>query len=367
MKQSILKDIVCPISIGGTSCHGRLALAEDVAPFVTMLNNATEVTEGLLRCEHCGAEYPILCGLAVLAPDTLTYLRTNYGLILGLAAEQGITISRPMLDYLQRRGAHVAARDGSSGWNYSSTHTHSLYLCAHYDNVLDILPVDHPLRGLLQAYYGHDLYTVLMEMLVPYLEPAQRVLDIGCNVGRMSRELAAHCETVYGVDLAFGAAFTARRILTGWPSSLTNYELFSNGLTRQLRSLNLPPFPNAEVMIASGTCLPFMDAAFDVVNSSNVIDVVSDPAELVTEKERVLKQGGLFVMTDPYCWEIAAPVEKWLGGKEPLPSAEAVRQQLGRMMNILAEVDNAPWVLRDHDRKFSIYLNHCVVGRKSHP
>jgi len=363
VKESTLTDIVCPAEKGETHCHGHLSLAEDF-PTLRAIDDESEIVEGLLRCTRCRAEYPILCSLAVLLPETLTWLRSNYSTILNVAVEQGITISRSMLDYLHFNGAHIPPRETSDGWNYSAFNRISLYLCAHYDNVLDTLSAAHPLTELLHQYYGRDLYSVLIQMLAPHLYPAQHALDIGCNVGRMSRELAAHCGVVYGVDMAFGAAFTARRALLGKPSQLTNYDLFRDGHIRESRLLDLPPLQNAEVLIASGTNLPFPDSAFDVVNSSNIIDVVSDPAKLVQEKRRALKDGGIFAMTDPYCWEISASIEKWPGGRNGITSIEGVHQLLESEFDVIAEKDNVPWVLREHDRKFSIYINHCVVGRK---
>jgi SAM-dependent methyltransferase/uncharacterized protein YbaR (Trm112 family) len=363
VKLSTLADVVCPAQGEAATCHSPLTLSENL-PITQAPGDEQDMVEGLLRCAGCGAEYPILCGLAVLLPETLTYLRQNYYLILGLAAERQHPLSQPMLDHLQRQGAHITSRESSRGWNYSAARTLSLYLGVHYDDVQDTLSPVHPLVEFMRGYRRRDPYTVLMEMLTPRLEPTQRALDIGCNVGRMARELAARCAAVYGVDLAFGAAYTARRALMGRPTPLTAYELFRDGHIRQSRALDLPPFQNAEVLIASGVNLPFPDAAFDVVNSANVIDVVPDPAQLLREKARALKSGGLFAISDPYCWGIAAPVEKWPGGRDGLPSAQAVRQQLAQVLEILAEADDVPWVLRDHDRKFSVYLNHCLVGRK---
>lgn len=360
MKLSILSDIVCPSAKDEMPCHGSLTLAED---FPT-LGDERDIVEGLLRCADCGASYPILCGLPILLPETLTWLRKNYTVVLSVAAGQGMPLSRAMLDYLHQRGAHIPVRDAAGDWNYSAANRISLYLCAHYDNVLDTLAPSHPLLSFLQSYYENDLYTILVKMLTPYLDTTQYTLDIGCNVGRMSRELAARCGMVYGVDLAFAAALAARRALLGLPSPITSYELFRDGHIRQARALDFPPVQNAEVLIASGTQLPFPDAVFDVVNSSNVIDVVPNPAQLPREKARVLKGDGLCAMTDPYCWEISAPVEKWPGGREDIPSVEGVRQLLASSFDILAEADDVPWVLREHDRKFSTYLNHCLVARK---
>lgn len=92
--------------------------------------------------------------------------------------------------------------------------------------------------------------------------------------------------------------------------------------------------------------------------------VVPDPAQLVREKLHTLKKGGLFVTTDPCCWEITAPIEKWLCDQETPPLTEEMLPKLRQALEIPAEADKVPWGLRNHDCKFLVHLNYCLVGRK---
>jgi SAM-dependent methyltransferase len=55
--------------------------------------------------------------------------------------------------------------------------------------------------------------------------------------------------------------------------------------------------PEIEIRKAYAESLPFEDASFDVVFSSNMIDHVEDPVRMVAEVQRVLRPGGHFVLT----------------------------------------------------------------------
>jgi len=95
----------------------------------------------------------------------------------------------------------------------------------------------------------------------------QAALDLGCRDGYWSEKLAARGYQVTAVDL-----------LPHYPKALTV-------------DANLP--------------LPFPDNAFDLVWSTEVIEHLIDPKFTVSEINRVLKHGGLLIMTTTPnidCW-----------------------------------------------------------------
>jgi ubiquinone/menaquinone biosynthesis C-methylase UbiE len=62
-------------------------------------------------------------------------------------------------------------------------------------------------------------------------------------------------------------------------------------VSRQLCELNgVPP---DRVVVSEGETLPFPDASFDIVYSSNAIEHCQDPAKVLREAIRVLKPGGI--------------------------------------------------------------------------
>ena len=103
------------------------------------------------------------------------------------------------------------------------------------------------------------------------LRPDLRVLDLGCGEGRFTAEIASAGASVVGADVAQAAIDRARA-----------------------RS---PELEFARVEIDGE--LPFADGAFDLVWASEVIEHVSDTARWLSEARRVLKPGGVLLVTTP--------------------------------------------------------------------
>ncbi len=364
MQKFVLNDIRCPDSKNSKPCHGRLVLDPERIPIIHAPTDKDEIVEGLLRCEQCGADYPMLCGLPILVAQPWLYLRDNYGPILSLAVEAGFPVSQPMIALLQAHKANVGTK-ASGGSKYSDLSTLGIYLCTHYDDVWDMLAVDHPLRSIVCDHYQQDFYAAAFELLAPHLDSTQRALDVGCGVGRGVYELAKHCGLTYGVEFAYGSAFFARQILRHFPKRLESYWLKCEGDILQCRPLLDWKQDNVEILVASGDNLPFPATAFDVLSSWNVIDRVPNPEKLLAEQERALRPGGVFSLTDPYSWEISyAPRKRWIGGQDGMRSTDAIRQRVQQAFDILEEKNYIPWFFWIHERSFSLFFSHGLVARR---
>ncbi|MBY0479272.1 MAG: methyltransferase domain-containing protein [Chitinophagaceae bacterium] len=57
-------------------------------------------------------------------------------------------------------------------------------------------------------------------------------------------------------------------------------------------------------VICPATALHFPDASFDTVFSTQVIEHVEDPFEMLAEAFRVLKPGGVVIVSAPFSWEL---------------------------------------------------------------
>jgi len=102
----------------------------------------------------------------------------------------------------------------------------------------------------------------------------ERVLDVGCGTGELAH-LA--CErwpsiTLIGVDVTAAMVAVARRKLRG--------------------------APRASFVLARSQALPFGDAQFDAVVCCNMLHHVPDPATMIQECGRVLRQHGVMVLVD---------------------------------------------------------------------
>lgn len=105
-----------------------------------------------------------------------------------------------------------------------------------------------------------------LDTIVPHLPPGCRVLEIGAGTGQQALLLQHRGFDVAAVDLA-SSAYTDARVFP-----VTEYD---------------------------GTHLPFPNADFDAVMSSNALEHVRDLASMHAEIKRVLKRGGVAVHVIP--------------------------------------------------------------------
>ena len=127
-----------------------------------------------------------------------------------------------------------------------------------------------------------------------------RVLDVACGAGHTALAFAERVPEVVALDLTPAMLDQARAL----------------ACERGLDNLTFEPGNAAE--------LPFPDAAFDVVTSRLAAHHFADPARAVREAARVLRPGGLFLLSD-----IMAPadpaLDTFLNAFEVLRDASHVR------------------------------------------
>ena len=135
------------------------------------------------------------------------------------------------------------------------------------------------------APWLHDLRAVEVELLLARYRSSivdKRLLEIGSGTGFQLRELRKHCRQCIGVDLQSSVALTSRV---------------------------------ADVLVYDGRNLPFRDASFDVVYSSNVLEHVDDLFDLLSECRRVLRPGGRAIHVVPsHWWKIWTLLTHWPAG-----------------------------------------------------
>jgi SAM-dependent methyltransferase len=128
----------------------------------------------------------------------------------------------------------------------------------------------------------------------------ERVLDLGCGAGHTSLACASHVDAVVGVDV------TPQMVAA------------ASALARE-RALS-----NVEFRVADVQALPFDDASFDVVTSRVSAHHYADASKAVAEALRVLKPGGLLLVSDSVSPEEPA-LDTFLNRIELLRDASHVR------------------------------------------
>ncbi len=119
-----------------------------------------------------------------------------------------------------------------------------------------------------------------------------RVLDLGCAFGYGTAKIARHYET-YGLDASPDYIRRARRAV-----------------------------PRARFAVGAAEHLPYPDASFDAVVLLDVLEHVDDERRVVAEIARVLRPGGLLVLSVPHGgllrWWDSLNVYAWLTGEDGL-------------------------------------------------
>lgn len=110
------------------------------------------------------------------------------------------------------------------------------------------------------------------DALLAHVRPGMRVLDLGCGGGAFSAVLVEAGAEVVAVDVAAGALLQARERVPGLRAHL----------------------------VAPGEALPLADTSVDLVWAGEVIEHVADTARWLSEVRRVLRTGGLLVLSTPY-------------------------------------------------------------------
>lgn len=139
--------------------------------------------------------------------------------------------------------------------------------------------------GSYAAFYGgrgrdtHDFFTRkdrVEELLISYIHPGQRVLDVGCGTGPMVDFLCSRGLRYCGLDVA--------------QSMLDSIaQRFRNTSYREM----------IELQVGSAEKIPYPDSSFDLYVGMGLLEYLPDMQPTFNEITRVLKAEGLAILTIP--------------------------------------------------------------------
>jgi SAM-dependent methyltransferase len=120
----------------------------------------------------------------------------------------------------------------------------------------------------------------------------QTALVLGSAGGLLVDDLAALLGSAWGVDRSIAPLLLSRRLLDG--ETFTAHLQWASWQPCVLRGATRTT-PHTNLVAGDAAALPFADGSFEVVVSQYLLDIVRDPAGVLTEIHRVLAPGGIWV------------------------------------------------------------------------
>lgn len=194
-----------------------------------------------------------------------------------------------------------------------------------------------------------------------------KVLDLGCKVGRLSFELAQYFSHVDGVD------FSARYIQHGVKLQQTGcvkYVVPNEGELVDYREVNLTDLSleNSEhIHFSQGDAcnLKAVYQGYDLIVANKLLETLYDPAVLLKDIAARLNKGGRLIIISDYQWqEEKTPKDKWLSGikvnGENLYALDALKQRLANNFDFI-DVHNVDHIQRVNDRQSMVSRNQLTI------
>lgn len=152
----------------------------------------------------------------------------------------------------------------------------------------------------MDDYYGHRFLGALSRLRVRTIireladVAGKKVLEVGCEAGFVSLQLGKAGAEVYSFDIVKAAL-----------------SRFGQKIVAAGHGQRRPP----QLFMASAHHIPVTEGIFDCVVCTEVIEHIPYPERVISEIARVLKPGGIFVLTFPNerIRKIAYPIVKLLG------------------------------------------------------
>jgi SAM-dependent methyltransferase len=313
-----------------------------------------EVLEGGLRCAACGTEYPVLSGAAVLLPRPDNYLRRYQRAILRDIDRHG-QFSPEGRFWLNRNFSKGAKQDDyGADFRFSQQFEDPWTMAQAMAE--DPSALYGPFAAWLRSVSGQGPYDVLASWAGELARERRLFLDAGCGGGGLLARAASRFRAAFGVDYSFLAVLLARRTVLHRPEPERSY-CFSVRRGQEVeRPLSVRRVENGEFVVGDCSAMPFAPGLFDVVCSTNMIDIAGLDASL-DEGARVTRPGGAFLVTDPFYFRD--------GEAPPGDPRAALRGALERRGFLIErEQDAVPWAWATYDRHWRLYFNYCVAARQ---
>lgn len=192
----------------------------------------------------------------------------------------------------------------------------------------------------------------------------ERVLDVGCAVGRSSFELARGSREVVGIDFSRSFIQAANHLKA---FGQLEYQRLEEGARFTACLAKVPPaIERQRVQFEVGDACDLRAdlGQFDAVLAANLLCRLPDPAKFLERAPALVKPGGALVLTTPCTWmEQYTPREKWLCD-ENSTTLDGLHRHLDAHFRLVRTLD-LPFLIREHARKFQWTVSLLSVWRKA--
>ena len=227
---------------------------------------------------------------------------------------------------------------------YETTRLLDEYLLFHYGSAEELLGHECLPREAL-----HFPLRTVSEMLQEGSQ-AERVLDLGCAVGRSAFALSERCAEVIGIDFSHSFIAAAERLRVGETITYRRHE--EGHAYTTLHAIAPTEARRDRVRFLQGDALnlPGDLGNFDLVHAANLICRLTQPQHLLARLPKLVRAGGLLVLTTPCTWlEDFTPSEHWPSGS----TLNWLQDHLQPHFQLEMTRD-LPFIIREHARKYQL-------------
>lgn len=241
----------------------------------------------------------------------------------------------------------------------------------YYDN-------DDIVSKYIEFSYGDEYFGVknfaceMAKISINFAKESLKALDLGCNTGRSSFELARYFDKIDAID--YSARFIGVGTRLKELGSLSYY-IKTQGDLQEIKTIKLKDFGYDElahrVSFWQGDACNLKPnfKSYDLVMASNLLERLYNPFLFLNDIKNRINQGGLLVLSSNYeHQESITKKEFWLGGykhktDQEITTMDTLKEILGQNFE-LVHIQDLEFVIRESARKFQHSVAEVSVWRK---
>jgi len=290
MLESTLKFIRCP------KCNSNLN--------IEIYKNSNEINEGILKCEKCQLEFPIIDKIPIMFIDFKKYISEHKILSEKLYK---LASSNEVKKFLKLSLNNVI-------WNK-----------------IDKTGVEERWSQIYNINKNNEFYKIIKSYLVS-IPKSKLVLEYGCSIGIITKHISDSSEKVFGIDKSFNAIHLAKKIQKN----------------------------NLDYIVSDFTSTPFKNKKFDLIIGLNILELM-EPNILLKQISKQISAGYIMI-TDPYDYErginsVKHPINELLLRKN-------LRELKFKINKETEKPSFIPWNLKLYDRASLNYKVDIVIAKK---